>query len=227
MGHLNRRAKTGLTYAGICFGLLVATQGLWTLSAGDPRGLQVLVTNVIDGDTIRVGRGWRLTTVRLIGVDAPETVPPEKPVEFYGPEAAGFTRKALLGKWVRLEVESTTQFDAYGRLLGYVYLPDGTLFNHELVRQGYARAYTRFRFKRVQEFRGAQGEAREAGRGLWAAQQENASASHPRAQVIGNKRSMIYHVPGQAHYNRISEDNRVIFATEDEARNAGYRRAKN
>lgn len=150
--------------------LLGVGEVLWTLSGGDPEGGRALVTEVVDGDTVHVGRGWRSLTVRLIGVDAPETVHPERPVEPYGPEAAAFTRRSLQGRWVRLEFEAGERADRYGRHLAYLILEDGTLFNLELVRQGYARAYTRFPFRYREEFRRAERQAREAGRGLWARQ---------------------------------------------------------
>jgi micrococcal nuclease len=70
---------------------------MWTFTGGDPRGEWVRVTTVTDGDTIGVGRGWRYHKVRLIGVDTPETVHPEKPVEPFGPEASDFTKKKLRG----------------------------------------------------------------------------------------------------------------------------------
>lgn len=165
--------------------------------------------------------------MRLIGVDAPETVHPEKPVQFYGPEASAFTSRSLTGKWVRLEFEQVDQIDVYGRLLAYIFLEDGTLFNRELVRQGYARAYTRFPFRYQEEFRLAQREARAAGRGLWARQKRPATSAHPLGgKIIGNRRSKVFHVPGQASYGRVSEENRVYFETEEEALKAGYRRAK-
>ena len=207
--------------------LFIAAETSWTLSGGDPRGAQVLITDVVDGDTVHVGRGWRRTSVRLIGVDAPETVHPEKPVEFYGVEASEFTAESLTDKWVRLEFESGNQIDIYGRLLAYIFFEDGTLFNRELVRLGYARAYTRFPFRYQQEFRLAQREARNAGRGLWARRQKEATSPHPlEGKIIGNRRSGVFHVPGQASYGRVSEANRVYFDTEEEAVKAGYRRAK-
>ncbi|MFQ5801607.1 MAG: thermonuclease family protein [Candidatus Methylomirabilales bacterium] len=207
--------------------LLITVETLWTLSGGDPKGAWVLVTDVVDGDTVHAGRGWRRTTVRLIGVDTPETVHPDKSVEFYGPEASEFTERSLAGKWVHLEFEPVDQIDVYGRLLAYVFLDDGTLFNRELVRQGYARAYTRFPFQYREEFRLTQAEARDAGRGLWVRKKRDVTSAHPReGKIIGNARSKIYHVPGQAHYGRVSEKNRAYFDTEDEAIRAGYRRAK-
>jgi micrococcal nuclease len=219
--------RKGILLSLAVLALIISTGILWTLSGGDPKGARVLVTDVVDGDTVHVGRGWRRTTVRLIGVDAPETVHPEKPVEFYGPQASEFTQKSLTGKWVRLEFEPEDQIDVYGRLLAYIVLEDGTLFNRDLVRHGYARAYTRFPFRYQEEFRLAQIEARNAGRGLWVRQKEGATSAHPFAgKIIGNRRSKVFHVPGQANYGRVSEENRVYFDTQEEALGAGYRRAK-
>ena len=82
-----------------------------------------LVTRVIDGDTLVVqGVG----TVRLIGVDTPETVDPRRPVQFFGKEASAFTRRMAQGKVVRLEFDVERK-DRFGRTLAYVYLPDATV----------------------------------------------------------------------------------------------------
>ena len=119
---------------------------------------------MIDGDTIELEGGER---VRLIGVNTPETVDPRRPVERFGKEASAFTRRLAEGKAVRLEYDSETR-DPYGRTLAYIYLPDGTLLNAEIIRQGYGFAYTRFAYRREQEFVGLEREAREQERGLWA-----------------------------------------------------------
>jgi micrococcal nuclease len=84
-----------------------------------------LVTRVIDGDTIVVSG---VGSVRLIGVDTPETVDPRKPVQFFGKEASEFTRRLAQGQAVRLEFDFQ-QTDKYQRTLAYVYLPDGTFLN--------------------------------------------------------------------------------------------------
>ncbi len=123
-----------------------------------------LVTRVIDGDTIVVdGVG----TVRLIGVDTPETVDPDSPVEYYGKEASDFTRRIADRQVVTLEFDQD-RVDRYGRTLAYVYLPDGTLLNAEIIRLGYGFAYTFFPFRMIEQFRALEREARAAGRGLWA-----------------------------------------------------------
>jgi endonuclease YncB( thermonuclease family) len=123
------------------------------------------VTRVIDGDTIILDGGERL---RLIGVDTPETVHPQKPVEYFGKEASAFTRRTVEGKRVRLEYEQgAPREDRYGRTLGYVYLEDGRLLNLEIIAGGYGHAYTRFPFSKMEEFRAGERDAREAGKGLW------------------------------------------------------------
>ncbi|MCL4537353.1 MAG: thermonuclease family protein [Nitrospirae bacterium] len=192
---------------------------IWTFTGGDPRGEWVLVTHITDGDTIGVGRGWRYQTVRLIGIDTPETVHPEKPVEFFGPEASEFTKRQLEGKKVHLEFEPSTQYDDYGRLLAYVFLMNGTLINAELIKQGYARVIAPSPFHRYKEFRLYEQGARVAGVGLWA-------GKDICKEIIGNRRSKIYRLPGDAGCGRIKEENRVYFDTEEEATKAGYRRGK-
>lgn len=119
---------------------------------------------VIDGDTVELEGGER---VRLIGVNTPESVDPRRPVERFGQEASAFTRRLAEGKAVRLEYDAEAR-DPYGRTLAYIYLPDGRLLNAEIIREGYGFAYTRFPYRRMQEFVGLEREAREQGRGLWA-----------------------------------------------------------
>jgi micrococcal nuclease len=95
------------------------------------------VVEVFDGDTIVVARGGTRDTIRLLGVDTPETHHPTKPVQCYGPEASDYTTRRLSGQLVRLEDDVETH-DIYGRHLAYVYL-DGARFDDELLEKGYAR----------------------------------------------------------------------------------------
>ena len=124
----------------------------------------LLVMKVVDGDTLKLSDG---RTVRLIGVDTPETVHPTKPVQYFGKEASAFTKRLAEGKTVTLEYDQQ-KIDKYGRTLAYVYLPDGRLLNAEIIKQGYGFAYTRFPFKYMEEFRSYEREALEASKGLWA-----------------------------------------------------------
>jgi micrococcal nuclease len=121
------------------------------------------VTRVIDGDTLLLINGEK---VRLIGVNTPETKHPQKPVEYFGKEAHLFTKQMIEGKEARFEFDRQKR-DRYRRLLAYVYLLDGTFLNAEIIKQGYGFAYTKFRFKYMEEFRRYEREARENRRGLW------------------------------------------------------------
>lgn len=214
----------------LCAALLataVAAQG-----APAPPSEDVTVTEVFDGDTIVVLRGGREVTVRLIGVDTPETGRPETPVQFFGPEATDYTRRTLLGAKVRLQFEPPDRpggaVDRYGRLLAYVITADGRNVNLELVRRGYGRAYRKYPFTLQAEFAQAEQAARSAGAGIWDKARRAAwSDRSRRGTVIGNVRSRIYHLPGQMGYDRVQEKNRIYFRTEDEARQAGYRKARN
>ena len=206
-------------------------QLFWVHIGGDVKSERVIVTKVYDGDTIVAGRGWKKTTIRLIGVDTPETVHPEKPVQFFGPEASDFTKRSLEGKWIRLELEPDRPGgvkDHYNRTLAYVITEEGKNFNLELVRLGYGRAYTRFSFKYMSEFKQAEAAARKAGLGIWA-KAKTAGTENPAKQekIIGNVKSRIYHLPGRPGYARVSEKNRQYFKTEEEAVKAGYRKARN
>lgn len=126
-----------------------------------PAGETAVVLNVIDGDTIEVDLGGREYRLRYIGVDTPERDEP------YYAEATAVNRQLVAGQSVIL-VKDVSETDQYGRLLRYVYLPDGTFVNAELLRQGMARRVTfppdvaqQAYFGQVQEA------ARQAGRGLW------------------------------------------------------------
>jgi micrococcal nuclease len=130
------------------------------------------VVGHVDGDTVRVripnppaGLG-AVETIRLIGVDTPETVHPSRPVEAFGKEASDFTKSRLLNKLVYLAFDWDLR-DRYGRLLAYIYTADGRCFNAGLVSEGYGHAYTRFAFQFMDEFRALEQEARREQRGLW------------------------------------------------------------
>jgi micrococcal nuclease len=117
----------------------VASASGWWLGeqrrAAEP---QVRVIEVIDGDTVIVAFADGSTdTVRLLGVDTPETHHPRKPVQCFGPEAAAYTTARLAGQLVRLEGD-VEERDVYGRRLAYV-IVDGHRFDDELLRRGYAR----------------------------------------------------------------------------------------
>jgi micrococcal nuclease len=147
--------------------LAAASLGGWWLGrAGGGETTLVHVVRAVDGDTLEVRDGARTDTIRLLGVDTPETHHPTKPVQCFGPEAAAYTKARLEGRDVRLE-DDVERRDRYGRHLAYV-IVDGERFNDELLRAGYARLL-------VIPPNGAHGrtmlqeelDAKRAGRGLW------------------------------------------------------------
>jgi micrococcal nuclease len=150
-----------------CTAIFVVFLVVFRTRAPRTDGPWVQVTKVVDGDTIHTGK----TKVRLKCVDTPETVDTHKPVQCYGPEASRFATQSLLGRRIRLEFDpkdaKNGHRDFFGRTLAYVYLEDGTLFNLEIVRQGYGRTMPRYPCSRKNEFRRVEAEAREANRGLW------------------------------------------------------------
>ena len=198
-----------------------------------------LVKRVVDGDTLRLRDGNR---VRLIGVDTPETKHPRKPIQYYGPEAYRFTKREMEKRLIRLETDRPLR-DRYGRVLAYVYRqPDLFFLNAELVRQGYARAYTRYPFQRKAEFVRLERDARRNRRGLWAKADDTSGAEPAKRDAqeatagrdcdikgnIGRGGCKIYHVPGGGWYGRTKIDESKgerWFCSEEEARQAGWRKA--
>jgi endonuclease YncB( thermonuclease family) len=126
------------------------------------------IKRFVDGDTIVVDMNGTDETVRMIGVDTPETHKPNSPVQCYGPAASAYTKNLIGSQKVRLEADPTNQNrDRYNRLLRYAYLPDGKLIAEEVIANGYGFAYTQFPFTKKDQFVQAEEQAKAANRGLW------------------------------------------------------------
>ncbi|OIO30850.1 hypothetical protein AUJ77_01750 [Candidatus Nomurabacteria bacterium CG1_02_43_90] len=128
------------------------------------------VTKVVDGDTVTINLDGTSETIRLIGINTPETVDPRKPVECFGKQASDEAKTILIGKKVRIEKDSTQgERDKYGRLLAYVFRDDGLFFNEHMIQQGYAYEYTYNKpYKYQTQFKADQVTAQSQGKGLWA-----------------------------------------------------------
>ena len=126
------------------------------------------VKKVVDGDTFWVNDGSEKgLKIRLIGVNTPETVHPQKPVEYYGREASDYVKNILTGKKVKLKFD-VDKTDRYGRTLAYVYLKDGTFLNAEIIKKGYGQAMTvPPNVKYSDKFVELERKARERKIGLW------------------------------------------------------------
>lgn len=165
-----RRNSLGSVLLIVLVALLILRPWDGEFSAGEsgPRSADAYVTRVVDGDTIEAQIGDEVEDVRLIGIDTPETVKPEAPVECFGAQASSFTHRVLEEQQVRL-VFGVERRDVYGRLLAYAYI-DHKFFNAELARRGLARTLaippnTRYSalFERLEQ------SAARRGRGLWGA----------------------------------------------------------
>lgn len=158
------------------FGRLISVVSVFTLSvafadsaAAQASTEEARVVAVVDGDTIKVSIKGRTETVRLIGVDTPETKKPGAPVQCYGPEATAATTKAVAGAQVRLTKDRVAgDRDRWGRLLRYVSVKGQDLGEY-LLRSGAARAYAykNQRYAKRVTYERIQSRARSAKTGMW------------------------------------------------------------
>ncbi|MBN1916067.1 thermonuclease family protein [Candidatus Dojkabacteria bacterium] len=130
------------------------------------------ILSVIDGDTVHLNYSGSDITVRLVGIDSPEKNDPAKPVECYSEEASSELSRLLLGKNVYIEEDSKQgKEDRYGRTLLYLWVKDnnGTeiFVNEYMVREGFARAYTKIDSDYLEEFQTIETEAKSKEKGMW------------------------------------------------------------
>jgi micrococcal nuclease len=168
--------RTPARSATLAFAALVAAAALCVAfrpvpaAAAAPREtLRGTVTAVTDGDTIRVRlAGGGDERVRLIGIDSQELDDARERVRLMAFLAKRFAFTRLYRAQVEL-LPGPEERDSYGRLLAFVRLEDGEMFNVTLVREGYAFAYLKFPFDETlrKELKAAEADARQNGRGLW------------------------------------------------------------
>lgn len=129
------------------------------------------IVRVVDGDTMKVSFNEsgkvKEETIRLLLVDTPESVDPEKPVQPFALEASKFAKDTLTDQEVRLELD-VSERDKYGRLLCYLYIGD-KMFNEMLLENGYARVAYIYppNVKYVDKFRDIQKAAQLKGVNIW------------------------------------------------------------
>ncbi|MEK7218689.1 MAG: thermonuclease family protein, partial [Patescibacteria group bacterium] len=144
------------------------------------------VTTVVDGDTFKVQLD-KVESVRMIGIDTPETVHPSKPVQCFGREASAKLKELLQGKDIALEKNPAEDRDKYDRLLRYVNL-DGTDIGAKMIEEGYAYSYKQYPHPRLEAYNALEKAARDGNRGLWGSCGEvefsDVASSHPYLQAI-------------------------------------------
>jgi micrococcal nuclease len=162
-----------LLLAGLVLGDVHAPRWLGgdaTLAAGGTASARL--ERVVDGDTIVAEVGGHEERVRYIGIDTPETVKPNAPVECFGPQAHDLNARLLGGAGAELTLRFDRELrDRYGRLLAYVQRTrDGLFVNARLIEAGAARTLPIApNTAHAAELSSLQHGARAAGRGLWAA----------------------------------------------------------
>lgn len=209
------------------------------------------VSRVIDGDTIELSSGQK---VRYIGIDTPESVSPNSPVECFAIEAGTRNKQLVEGKNVWLESD-VSEIDRYGRLLRYVWIEDPSstrtsgwiMVNWELARGGYAYASTYPPdVKYQEELNQAQSEARNELLGLWSSCEIERKPSYVDQGAVSENQTesdgclikgnidssgeKIYHLPGCQSYDKTKIDEprgERWFCSEKEAESAGWRKAGN
>lgn len=211
---------------------------------------KVKVTSVVDGDTIKVKLGTKTETIRIIGIDTPETVDPRKPVQCYGKEASARMKKLVNGKTVTLEKNPAEERDKYDRLLRYVFIGSKDI-GASMIQDGYAFSYKQFPHPKLDAYNKLETKAKDAKKGLWGdacststtvIKSSSSSSSKSSKQAVSSSASCnikgninsskehIYHLPGCASYSQTVIDasaGEKIFCTEEEARTAGWRKALN
>lgn len=157
------RARLPIALAAVVLAALAAVA-----AEGSPALRKGRVEWVADGDTITVRLEETKEKVRLVGIDTPELDDANPWWRALAERARDHAKSRLLGKTVVLEPDAlSADRDKYGRLLRYVIL-DGADVNEEMIREGYARAYTRFAFERAARYKEAEKAARAAKIGRWA-----------------------------------------------------------
>jgi micrococcal nuclease len=132
---------------------------------------KVTLDRVVDGDTLVVFIDGESERVRLIGVDSPESVKENTPVECFGNESADYLEKLLSdNENIFLEYdEAAGKHDKYGRLLAHVFLADNTNVNRKIIHNGYAYEYSYQgqSYLHKNEYKDAEKFAKENKKGLW------------------------------------------------------------
>ncbi len=215
---------------------------------------KAVVKRVIDGDTVELADGRKL---RYIGIDAPETVDPNRLAGCYGKEASDKNKELVLGREVELE-KDVSETDKFGRLLRYVYVSQDEMVNERLVKDGFAFASTyQPDIKYQDKLRADEADARINKRGLWGScpvknehilpsslkgepvsvpvlgTSDTASQKASGCNIKGNisiTGEKIYHLPGCGSYKKtvVNETSgERWFCSEDEAQKMGWKRAGN
>jgi micrococcal nuclease len=158
------------------------------------------VVRVVDGDTVDLDVGGRVERFRLIGLDTPESVHPDRPVEFYAKEASLFARNLLEGESVYVR-DGPQKTDHFGRRLAYVFrAPDGLFVNLEIVRQGYGRVMqVKEPFEHLDLFLHYERVALGSHKGIWSPAGGRVRTPEEAPRLLGTKCTIEFTVRSTGH----------------------------
>ncbi len=131
--------------------------------------IDVKFNKCIDGDTVNLIINGKKKRVRLLAIDTPESVTPDKPVEKYGKEASDYTCNLVKNaKILQIEYDKNSdKVDKYDRPLVYLYA-DNLMVQKELIKKGYAKvAYLYSEYKYTEQFKSLEAKAKEEKKGIW------------------------------------------------------------
>lgn len=186
-------------------------------AAAAPERQNAVVSEVLTGDSVRL-RGGKILQYAALHAPPLQSVIPL--VRRYGEDSLEYNRSLVEGKTVQIEWDAQIR-DERGRLLGYVFLPDGTFVNLAVVREGHARSRaTPPNLRYSENFRRAELDARRAKRGLWKEEPENPFIKN---EYIGDKVTKIYYFPTSPELDRIPQAQLVTFRSRVDAKAAGYK----
>lgn len=178
---------------------------------------EVKVRWVIDGDTIILADGRH---VRYIGINTPEIEHEHQKAEPYGDQAKKYNEKLVFSKTIRLQFDKE-RHDHFGRLLAYVFLPDGTFINQAMIAQGYAYLLPQKpNIKYAKILLQAQRDAMSTQKGMWGEMAEEGGG------YSGNRRTKRFHAAACPFGKEISLTNRISFKIKRDAFWAGFAPAK-
>ena len=172
---------------------------------------------VDDGDTIVLTTGQR---IRYLGINAPEIDHKDQKAQPFGYKARSFNKNLLMNRRIRLEFD-TERYDQYGRMLAYIFLPDGSFVNSRLLQDG--MAFYLYRWPNVKYAKilyHDQLAAMASGKGIWRNWKEN------NKKYIGNSKSRRFHSAACPYAKKIKAANRIEFSSKWDAFQAGYAPAK-
>ena len=173
------------------------------------------VAAVLDGDSIVLSTGEH---VRYLGIDAPELSHQSEPGDCYGEQARDANRNWVMGRTIRLEYGRGKR-DGHGRLLAYIFLPDGTCVNAALLQGGFAWLHIPPNgISRGAQFRDAQREGLQQRRGMW-----TACTFQEESSYLAHRFSLIFHRPDCPWAEKMPYRHRMTWTSRWQALEEGFR----